>query len=191
MTKPFWRRRLLPAVVALAVLNGLALVAWTLPRSLGRRNAVARTAAARAEVARERERTLALQLRSETIRANRADLERFYSSLAGSEKQDLLPTLRAIEELAKAPGLQPAARQVRRADVEKAPLEQVTVTLPIEGSYAELVGFLRGVERSPRFLTVDSVALRADPELGGALQVELSTYLRRPQGARKERRRAR
>jgi Tfp pilus assembly protein PilO len=191
MTKPFWQRRLLPAFVALAVLNGVVLLAWTLPRSLRQKNAAERAVAARVEVERERERLAAQRQRSETIRANRVDLEHFYGSLAGSEKQDLLPTLEAIEELVKAPGLQPSGRQIRREEVEKTPLEQVTVTMPIEGSYAELVGFLRGVERSPRFLTVDSVALRADREVGGALQVELSTYLRRPAGARRERRRGR
>jgi hypothetical protein len=53
------------------------------------------------------------------------------------------------------------------------------------------VGFLRGVERTPRFLTVDRVSLRADSESGGALQVELSAYLREAPGARKERPRAR
>jgi hypothetical protein len=50
------------------------------------------------------------------------------------------------------------------------------------------VGFLRGVERSPRFLTVDRVALRADAEQQGALQVELSTYVREVPGARRTRR---
>ena len=75
--------------------------------------------------------------------------------------------------------------------MDKAPLERVAVTLPLEGSYAELVGFLRGVERSERFLTVDRVSLRADAESGGALQVELSTYLRQSPEARSARRRGR
>ena len=114
-----------------------------------------------------------------------------YSKLAGSEAKDLLPTLEAIEQMAEAAGLHPASRALRRESVEKAPLERVAVTLPLEGSYAELVGFLRGVERQPRFLTVDRVALRADAESGGALQVELSTYLRQTSAARAARRNAR
>ena len=138
---------------------------------------------ARAELSRERERVAALRSRAEAVQANRADLERFYSTLAGTEKQDLLPTLEAIEELARDPGLQPSSRSVRREGVDSAPLERVVVTLPLEGSYSQLVGFLRGVERSPRFLTVDRVSLRADTEQQGALQVELSTYLRAAPGA--------
>lgn len=191
MSRPFWRKALLPAFLLLVVANLGVLVAWTLPRSLRQKNAAERAVAARVELARERERAQALRDRSATIRANRADLERFYSKLAGSEAKDLLPTLEAIEEMAGAAGLHPASRALRRENVEKAPLERVAVTLPLEGSYAELVGFLRGVERQARFLTVDRVALRADAESGGALQVELSTYLRQTSAARAQRRNAR
>ena len=191
MTQPFWRARLLPAFVVLLVLNAGVLAAWTLPRSLRQKSAAARAADARSELARERARALALRGRAEAIRANRADLERFYATLAGSEKQDLLPALAEIEELAREPGLQPTSRTLRRESVDNAPLERVAVALPLEGSYGQLVGFLRGVERTPRFLTVDRVSLRADSESGGALQVELSAYLREVPGARKERPRAR
>jgi Tfp pilus assembly protein PilE/Tfp pilus assembly protein PilO len=173
MTRPFWRSKLLPVFVVLLALNAAVLGAWTLPRSLRQRTRAAeRAVAARSELARERERAEALRERAAAIRANRADLERFYTTLAGDEKRDLLPTLAAIEELARAGGLQPGSRALRRESVDKAPLERVGVTLPLEGSYGDLVGFLRGVERSKRFLMVDRVSLRADADSGGALQVE-------------------
>lgn len=191
MNRPLWRRTLLPGFLVLVALNLAVLLAWTLPRSLRQKNAAARAVAARGELAFERERVEALRERGAAIRANRADLERFYKTLAGGEKPDLLPTLEAIEALARAPGLQPTSRALRREDVEKAPLERVGVTLPLEGSYGELVGFLRGVERSKHFLTIDKVSLRADAEAGGSLQVELSTYLRQPPEARSGRRRGR
>ena len=191
MKRPIWRTTLLPAFLVLLALNLGVLVAWTLPRLLRQKNAVERAVAGRGELTRERERASALRERAAAIRANRADLERFYSKLAGSEAKDLLPTLEAIEEMAGAAGLHPASRTLRRESVDKAPLERVAVTLPLEGSYAELVGFLRGVERQPRFLTVDRVALRADAESGGALQVELSTYLRQTSAVRAARRNAR
>jgi Tfp pilus assembly protein PilO len=189
--RPFWRARLLPLFLVLLAANALAFAAWTLPRSLRQKNAAARAVAARAELGRERDEARALGERAEAIRSNRADLERFYATLAGGEKQELLKSLEAVEELARAPGLQPASRTLHREDVEGAPLERVAITLPLAGSYAQLVGFLRGVERSPRFLTVDRVALRADTESGGSLQVELSTYLRQPAEARKAGRRGR
>ena len=179
MTRPFWRARLLPAFLVLLGLNATAFALWTLPRSLRQRNAASRAVAAREELARERALAQALSERAEAIRANRADLERFYTKLAGSEQQDLLRSLEAVEELARAPGLQPVSRTLHREDVAGTALERVSITLPLEGSYAQLVGFLRGVEGSEQFLTVDSVALRADADSGGSLQVELSSYLRR------------
>ena len=191
MTRPFWRAKLLPLFLGLLALNAVAFVAWTLPRSLRQRNAQARAASARAELLLEKQRAQALVDRAEAIRANGADLERFYATLAGDEKQDLFQSLEAVEELAREPGLQLATRSVRREDVDGAPLERVVMTLPLEGSYPQLVGFLRGVERSKRFLTVDGVALRADAESGGSLQVDLSTYLRQSPEARKSRRRGR
>jgi len=191
VTRPFWRAKLLPAFLGLLALNALAFVAWTLPRSLRQRNAQARAASARAELQLEKQRAQALGDRAEAIRANGADLERFYATLAGDEKQNLFQSLEAVEELAREPGLQLATRSVRREDVDGAPLERVVMTLPLEGSYPQLVGFLRGVERSKRFLTVDGVALHADAESGGSLQVDLSTYLRQAPAARQSRRRGR
>jgi len=174
---PLWRRRLLPAFVVLLGVNLVALAAWTGPRYWRQRNAATRVEAARAEAERERAAVASLRERAGAIRGNGADVQKFYRA-AGTEKADLLPTLEAIEEMARAPGLQPGARTFKREKVADARVERVVVTLPLEGSYAQLVGFLREVERSPRFLTVDRVAMRADPAGSAALQVELSAFLR-------------
>lgn len=180
MSAPFWRRRLLPLATGLLALNVLVAVGWTAPQGYKQRNAAARAEAAQAEVARQKEAVAVLRERTEAIRSNQKDLERFYGSLAGTEKADLLPTLEAIEEMARSPGLKPGGRAVSRGEVRDAPLERVTVALPLEGSYGQLVGFLREVERSPRFLAVDRVAMRSDERRGTSLMVELSTYLRQP-----------
>lgn len=189
--RPFWRTRLLPAFLVLLGVNLVALAAWTGPSYWRQKNAAARAEAARAEVERQRRAVATLRERSRAIRGNAADVERFYRSLAGTEKADLLPTLEAIEGLARSPGLKPGTRGFRREEVESTRVERVAVTLPLEGSYEQLVGFLREVEVSPRFLTVDRVAMRADRDGGGTLQVELSTYLRQPAEGRKEGRRGR
>jgi Tfp pilus assembly protein PilO len=187
----FWRARLLPAFLVLLGVNLVALAAWTGPRYWRQQNAAARAEAARAEVERQRGATANLRERSLAIRGNAADVERFYRRLAGTERADLLPTLEGIEEMARSPGLKPGTRAFRREDVENARVERVAVTLPLEGSYEQLVGFLREVEGSPRFLTVDRVAMRAVRDGGGTLQVELSTYLRQTAEARKAGRRGR
>jgi hypothetical protein len=190
LTGPFWRRRLLPAFLVLSGLNLVALAAWTGPRYWRQRNAATRAQAARAEVERQRATVHGLRERASAIRGNGADVQRFYRS-AGTERADLLPTLEAIEDMARGPGLKPGARSFKREDVPDARVERVVVTLPLEGSYAQLVGFLREVERSPRFLTVDRVAMSADHDGATTLQVELSAYLRPSAGALGEARRGR
>jgi Tfp pilus assembly protein PilO len=187
---PFWRRRLLPAFLALLGLNVVTFVVWTGPRYWMQKNAARRAEAARAELEGQRRTTLALRERAAAIRDNAADVERFQLSLAGAEKADLLPALRAIDDLARAPGLRPGARGFQREEVPDARVERVAVTLPLEGSYEQLVGFLREIEASTRFLTVDRVSMRAENDGGARLQVELSTYLR-PAGAPEEARRGR
>jgi Tfp pilus assembly protein PilO len=176
--KPFWQRRLLPLFLALLSANVLAFAVWTGPRYWMQKNAARRAEAARAELTRQRQATIALRQRAAAIRENAADVERFERSLAGAERADLLPALKAIEDLARAPGLRPGAHSFQREELQDAPVERVAVTLPLEGSYDQLVGFLREVENSQRFLTVDSISMRAENKGGARLQVELSTYLR-------------
>jgi Tfp pilus assembly protein PilO len=175
--RPFWRRWLLPACAVLAGLNLVALVAWTGPRALRQRNATARLEAARVEAQNARETTARLRERVGAMRANASDVERLYARFTGTERSDLVPTLEDVERMARLPGLRPGARGYARSQVKDAPLEQVSITLPLSGSYDQLVNFLAEVERSPRLLTVDGVTLRAE-QGSGRLQVELSAYFR-------------
>jgi Tfp pilus assembly protein PilO len=181
--QPFWRRRLLPLFLALLGANVLGLAVWTVPRTLRLRNAAVRAGAARAEVTHQREATARLRDRADAIRSNAADLERFYGKVVGPERAELLPTLEEIEDMARSPGLKPGHRSFNRDEIKDAPLERVTIVLPLEGSYAQLVGFLREVERSQHFLAVDRISMRSQREGGADLQVEMSTYLRATPGA--------
>ena len=184
----FWRARLLPAFLVLLGVNLVALAAWTGPRYWRQQNAAAR---GRGGPGRGRTAAPVRGQPAGAVAGHPRERGRTWSGstarLAGTEKADLLPTLEGIEELARSPGLKPGTRALRREDVEDARVERVAVTLPLEGSYEQLVGFLREVEGSPRFLTVDRVAMRADRDGGGTLQVELSTYLRQSAEARKAR----
>jgi Tfp pilus assembly protein PilO len=164
--------------VVLLALNVVVAAVWTVPRTLRLRNATAQVAAARDRLEGERVRAMRQRERAEAIDANGADLERFYGSIVGPERTELLPTLEAIEAMARAPGLQPGARTFRREEVKDAGVERVAVTLPLTGSYEQLVGFLREVERSARFLTVDGISLRGQRQGGAALQVEMSAFMR-------------
>jgi Tfp pilus assembly protein PilO len=179
---PFWRRRLLPAFLVLAVVNLVVLAGWTVPRTLRLRNATARVEAARETVARVREQASALEERERAIEANAADLKRFYTDVIGAEDANLLPTLREIEEMSQGPGLQAGPRRFGREAVPDAAVERVAVTVPLRGSYDQLVGFLREVEGSSRFLTIDGISLSSASEGEANLQIALSAYMRLPPG---------
>jgi Tfp pilus assembly protein PilO len=178
--RPLWKRRLLPAFLALVALNLLVLAAWTAPRALRLRNATARVEAVRETLEQEQAQAEQVQERASAIDANARDLAHFYESVVGTEQADLLPTLEEIEEMARAPGLSPGRRSFRRDDIEDVALERVSLVLPLEGSYEQLVGFLQEVERSPRFLTVDRISLRGEADREATLQVEMSAFMRLP-----------
>jgi Tfp pilus assembly protein PilO len=177
--------------VGLAAANLLVFLAWTLPRGYRLRSATARADAARAEAAQRREIVRGLRDRSSALVANRADLDRFYGKLVGPATSELLPALQEVERMARLPGLRPGSRSFQESDVTGTRVDRITVTLPLSGTYSQLVGFLREVEKSPRFLTVDRVSMRHE-EAGTELQVMLSMYVRtaeeaeegRPRGGR-------
>ena len=177
-TTPLWRRWLLPAFLLLLVANVLVAAVWTVPRTVRLRGATVRVEAAREMVAQEREVVAQQRERGDAIDANAVELALFYEEVVGPERVELLPTLEDIEAMARAPGLTPGRRSFRRVKVDGAAVERVAVTLPLEGSYGQLVGFLREVERSERFLTVDGVSLRGEPGGEANLQVEMSAFMR-------------
>jgi Tfp pilus assembly protein PilO len=175
---PFWRRRLLPAFWALVGLNVAAFAAYTFPRQLQLRSVTSRVALLRAEVEREREVTAGLRRRADAVRSNTADMQRFYQGVVGPRDTELLPTLQEIEKMAAEPGLKARRRTFHPEEVKGARLTRVGISFPVEGTYHQLVEFLARVERSPRFITVDRVALRRSAEQRGDLSIELSAYFK-------------
>jgi Tfp pilus assembly protein PilO len=159
-------------------LNAAVFAAYTFPRQLQLRSVTSRVEVLRAEVERERESTAGLRRRADTIRSNTADMQRFYRGVVGPRDTDLLPTLQEIERMVAEPGLKARRRTFHPDEVKGARLTRVAISLPVEGTYHQLVEFLDRVERSPRFLIVDRVSLRRSTEQRGDLSIELSAYFR-------------
>jgi Tfp pilus assembly protein PilO len=86
--------------------------------------------------------------------------------------------LEDVERLAREPGLKPGGRSFTAGEVTDPRLSRIKVSLPLVGSYDQLVGFLQRVERSKHFLTVDRIALSGSDEGTASLRVELSAYFR-------------
>lgn len=180
-SRPFWRQRLLPVVVAVLGLNLLVLVAFTLPRSWRLSRVASRAGSLREEVAQERAITAALKARVDAASSNTKDVERFYKEMVQGREESLLPTLQEIEVMAHQPGLVAGRRGYTREPIKGVPITRVAIKIPLEGSYQNLVGFLEKVERGKRFLTVDKIALsqKSDDRGGEAhLLVELSAFFK-------------
>ena len=179
-----WRQWLRLPLLAAVGLNLLVFVAYTLPRSLQQRSVASRLEVLRDEVQREKTRTEGLRHRSDTMRANAADVQRFYRDLVSTREEALLPILREIESAAGQQGLETGRYNLKPESVKGAPLEVTTITLPVTGTYRQLVAFLDELERSKYFVVVEKIDLHGQPqghETG--LDVILAAYLRSDPGA--------
>ncbi|HVR69562.1 MAG TPA: hypothetical protein VMT87_01845 [Vicinamibacteria bacterium] len=176
---PRWRRRLLLALAAVAGFNGVVYAAYTLPRSLGERRLADRQKALRDEIQRERAVADRKRWQAETVRSNTDDVRTFYESTVGGRTASLVPVLRAIEGMAREGGLRPGAAAYKAGEVKGAPLDRFVITMPVSGTYRQLVAFVQRLERSPHFLTLDEVRFSGAGQGGRAeLALELSCYFR-------------
>ena len=181
--RPYWRRRLLVPFLALLGLNVAVLAVYTLPRVWQARSVESRRQTLGQELERERTRVAALKAKAAAIRDNERDAQRFME-LVGSKDETLLPLLRRIEATASELGLEPARMSYHTDQLSGAPLVQFVITLPLSGTYPELVSFLGRLEQMPHFVTVDKLAIRGASDGQGPtdLDLTLSAYFRTPEG---------
>jgi Type II secretion system (T2SS), protein M subtype b len=166
------------ALLALLGLNAVVFLAFTLPRTLAERSLASRVETLRADVERERRVVASLKERSETVRANGRDTERFYRDVVKSSKEDLLPTIEYLERNAAELGLTVANRSYAPQEVKGLGLVRFAITMPMSGSYKQIVGLLDRLERQARFLIVDQIQLRARSDAGADLTFALSAYFK-------------
>jgi Tfp pilus assembly protein PilO len=178
--RPFWRRRLLAPALVLLGLNAALLVTYTLPRVWQAQRVAARRQTLQAELERERAVLEAQKAKGAAIRENERDAERFLKELVGSKEETLLPLLRRIEKTASELGLEATRMSYSSEELSGAPLVQFVITLPLSGTYRELVSFLDRLERMPQFVTVDKLGIRGTPDGQGPtdLDLMLSAYFR-------------
>jgi Tfp pilus assembly protein PilO len=174
--KPFWRRRLLVPALVLLALNAGAYFAYTLPRAARERDIAARAVVLRDEVAKERSRVEGLRQRARTIEGNTADVKQFYQALG--RKESLLKIQEDIVGVARQLGLTIGNRSYGNESLKNSgSLARFRITMPISGSYRQVVSFLQRIEALPHFVTVDSITLREESGAGSTnLNVALSVY---------------
>jgi hypothetical protein len=182
---PRWRRRLLILLAAGALLNAAVYAAYTLPRLLGERRVAERLKTLREEIARERAVADRQRRHADTVRSNTADVRTFYETSVAGRSSSLVPVLRAIEGMAREGGMRPGPAAYKAAEVKGVPLDRFVITMPVAGTYRQLVAFVQRLEQSPYFLTLDEVRFSGEGKGGAELAMELSCYFRKAEeGAR-------
>jgi Tfp pilus assembly protein PilO len=173
---PLWRRLLLPLAL-LAALNVAAYAAYTLPRTIEERSLAARAETLRQEVGRE-QRLIREERRQDRVLHKNAEAVDTLYRRAG-EKASILRVRDEVEALAREIGFRVGGRSYSDEAVKGLPLTRFRFTMPVTGSYAQLVALLDRLERSPHFVTVDKVQLsNSEGSEAAVLQLSLSTYFR-------------
>lgn len=177
------RRLVIVALAALALLNLAVYGAYSLPRSMEERAIATRAAALKRELARERRLLDERRERAGAMQANQQDTRRFYQDRVKDRKASLVPLLRHIEALATEQGLRVGEQRYGREVVKNASLERFEITMPVAGTYRQLVQLVGRLEESPYLLTLDEVKVRGSGESGQAqLDLVLSCYFGKGSG---------
>jgi Tfp pilus assembly protein PilO len=115
--------------------------------------------------------------RKERLVQNRLDIESLTRDHLRSRGADLFLAQREIESLARAAGLNPKKSTYSMEAIKGTSLVRCEVTLPLDGSYRNLTGFLARIETSSRFIVVDQMAL-ARGEEGARMNLRLSAVFK-------------
>lgn len=183
------RRRLvvIGALSVLALLNLAVYGVYSLPRSMEERAIATRTAVLRQELVREQQVVAELRERAEAIQANKQDVRRFYQDRVQEREESLVPILRHIEALATEQGLRVGEQKYTQKEVKGTPLERFEITMPVAGTYRQLVQLMGRFEESSYFLTLDEVKVRGGTDVGQAqLDLVLSCYFGKGSKASRE-----
>jgi Tfp pilus assembly protein PilO len=115
--------------------------------------------------------------RREVLARNRKDIEILNRDHLKPRTEDLFAAQREIEILAKAAGLRPKRSTYAIESIKGTGLVRCKVTLPLDGSYVSLTGFLSRIGSTPRFIVVDEMALAQD-EQGARMNLTLSAIFK-------------
>jgi Tfp pilus assembly protein PilO len=179
---PRWQPLVKP-LLALVALNVAVLLAWTVPRFIQQRSLASRAATLDQELALERARAAEQRARAALLESNARDEKRFLAQVVPGRRSALVPMLYDLTTLAREHGLTPRTQTYARSAVKGAPLTAFNITMPVSGTYPQVVGFLQSVERSKHFVTIDSVAL-SQTAIGSSasLSIAFTTYFPREDG---------
>lgn len=169
-----WRRRLwvwLPAVLFLLV-NGALFSAYRLVYA-GQAEALKSRLAQRETLLSEREGQVAeLSARAVDARANRELLAALYTDRLSTERRRFTQLVAEIKELATRAGLEPTKISYPGEEIAEFGLVKRYFSFTVEGSYSNLREFVRELETTSSFVTLEQVGLSEGND-SGLLQINL------------------
>lgn len=148
----------------LLVINLLVSAVFTWPRFTR-----VRRAESRAQQVAERKATVEklwaqVASRKKLVDQNRRDIESLKRDHLKLRSEDLFAAQRAIEQMATEAGLRPKRSAYAISKVNETDLVRCEVSLPLDGTYANLTGFLSRIESGRRFILVEQMALTQDDQ---------------------------
>ena len=114
----------------------------------------------------------------------REDKDHFLAKYVTDERLGASTLLEELERIAAEAGVKQLPVTFNEQDIEGSDtLKMVTVTLGCEGNYASLAKFINLVDKSPRFLIIESLNTAAPLQNGAALNVQLKidTFMNTPE----------
>jgi type IV pilus assembly protein PilO len=119
------------------------------------------------------------------VEAIRAQLPGVQTETTSFMEKDLHPTtawsstiVDDLGTLAKDSGLQITSTHFREKAIDKRGVDEITITITMQGAYPSLVSFINALERSKSFYLLDSLSLDSSSEGLLKLNLELRTYFR-------------
>jgi Tfp pilus assembly protein PilO len=175
--KSVWRLWLpLSLAIALLALNcGVALL-YTIPERLRGRRMSARLAEERKRVKEIERRMRSSRNSAAILDENTKDSEEFYRRVRGDRGRTVVETQQELWQMAEKSGLAPKTLTCVQEELKAVPLTRLRVTMPLSGSYDQLLSFLGRVEEAKRFLIVDGVRLSSKKDRVRALDINISAY---------------
>lgn len=179
MSPRFSRTRLRLAFLGALVLiaNAVLFAAFTWPRLTSVRRAENRALEVSKRRAALEKVWSQVSTRKDLLARNRKDIESLSRDHLKFRAEDLFGAQREIEKLARDAGLKPKRSAYSISKVRDTDLVRCEVTLPLDGSYANLTGFLARIESAKRFIVVDQMAL-VQEEDGARMNLKLSAIFK-------------
>ncbi len=169
---PFWRQRrfYLPILMGVAA-NALVYLALTYRLETKQERLSRQHTTLTEEVVPKQQTLAALESESKRLSRNEETVSQFWNEVVQPWKPGLTEAWAELNRLAQDSGLKMGRYSFRYEPLDVG-LTRVNASMPLEGTYFNLAGFVNRLEKSPRFFLVRQISL--DRGRGGESKIDLN-----------------